>query len=113
MYKHLKLGLSNTLSDKRFIVMAGHFSRFKFLPKAHRFFLEGAKQRIPNFPYIASRLSSTASNVNISSERANKIVYSRHEDCELHNLTVVQRFFEQASKWPNHVALVSTFLILP
>jgi hypothetical protein len=34
------------------------------------------------------------------------IVYSRHADCYLHNQTVVQRFFERASLWPNLTALV-------
>lgn len=51
-------------------------------------------------------MSSTASNVNLSSERNDNVVYSRHEDCFLHNQTMVQRFFQQASLWPNHVAMV-------
>lgn len=50
-------------------------------------------------------MSSTASNVNLSSERNDNVVYSRHEDCFLHNQTMVQRFFQQASLWPNHVAM--------
>lgn len=50
--------------------------------------------------------SSTASSVNLSSERINdNVVYSRHEDCFLHTQTMVQRFFEQASLWPNHTAV--------
>lgn len=50
--------------------------------------------------------SSAASSVNLSSERINdNVVYSRHEDCFLHSQTVVQRFFDQASLWPNHTAL--------
>jgi hypothetical protein len=54
------------------------------------------------------RRSSTASSVNLSSERINdNVVYSRHEDCFLHSQTVVQRFFDQASLWPNHTAVVS------
>lgn len=53
-------------------------------------------------------MSSAASNLNLPNERArDKIVYSRHEHCFLHNQTVVQRFFEQASLWPNQVAMVS------
>lgn len=52
--------------------------------------------------------SSAASSVNLSSERINdNVVYSRHEDCFLHSQTVVQRFFDQASLWPNHTAVVS------
>lgn len=51
-------------------------------------------------------MSSTASSVNLSSERINdNVVYSRHEDCFLHTQTVVQRFFDQASLWPNHTAV--------
>ena len=57
--------------------------------------------------------SSTASSVNISSERINdNVVYSRHEDCFLHTQTMVQRFFEQASLWPNHTAVVSRLISL-
>lgn len=53
-------------------------------------------------------MSSAASSVNLSSDRINdNVVYSRHEDCHLHSQTVVQRFFDQASLWPNHTALVS------
>jgi len=51
-------------------------------------------------------MSNAASSVNLSSERINdNVVYSRHEDCNLHNLTVVQRFFEQASLYPKAVAV--------
>lgn len=63
-------------------------------------------------------MSSTASSVNLSSDRINdNVVYSRHEDCYLHTQTVVQRFFDQASLWPNHTAVVGhqysfTFLFL-
>lgn len=85
--------------------MAGHFSRIKFLSKANHFLLERTNKRIPSLYYCQRKLSSTASNVDLSSERASNIVYSRHEDCQLHNLTVVQRFFEQACKWPNHVGV--------
>lgn len=57
--------------------------------------------------------SSTASSVNLSSERINdNVVYSRHEDCFLHTQTMVQRFFEQASLWPNHTAVVSRLISL-
>ncbi len=58
-------------------------------------------------------MSSAASSVK-SSERINdNVVYSRHEDCFLHTQTTVQRFFEQASLWPNHTAVVrSVFLQL-
>lgn len=56
------------------------------------------------------RASSAASSVNLSSPRINdNVVYSRHEDCFLHTQSVVQRFFEQASLWPNHIAVVRIF----
>lgn len=87
--------------------MAGHFSRIKFLSEAHRFLLGRANKRIPSLSYCSRNLlSTTASDVDISSERISNIVYSRHEDCKLHNLTVVQRFFQQSSQRPNNVALV-------
>lgn len=89
--------------------MAGHFARLRHLSKAHQYLylLEGANKRITG---ISCRLTSTASSVDIAGKRDKNIVYSRHEDCELHNLTVVQRFFDQASKWPHHIALVTKFV---
>ena len=55
-------------------------------------------------------MSSTASNVNFDRENREysnrNIVYSRHGHCLLHSQTVTQRFFEQASLWPNQIALV-------
>lgn len=36
------------------------------------------------------------------------VVYSRHNDFELRSQTVVQRFFERASLWPNLTATVSS-----
>ena len=57
-------------------------------------------------------LGSSVSSVNL--ERPNvernvdNIVYSRHDDCILHDLTITQRFFDQASLWPNNVAVVRT-----
>ena len=56
-------------------------------------------------------LSSSVSSVNL--ERPNfernvdNIVYSRHDDCTLHDLTVAQRFFDQASLWSNNIAVVN------
>lgn len=55
-------------------------------------------------------MSAAASNVSLSSERVvDNVVYSRHEDCKLHKQTIVQRFFEQASLWPDLVAVVCSF----
>lgn len=48
------------------------------------------------------------SSLNLSSKN---VIYSRHEDCYLHNQTVVQRFFERASLWPNLVALVNRLIM--
>lgn len=69
--------------------------------------LTGAQQQKQLRSIIRHRLmSSTASTVSLSSERFNdNVVYSRHEDCFLHNQTVVQRFFEQASLWPQQTAM--------
>ena len=65
---------------------------------------------LPKSPLHERLMSNTASSVNLSSERINdNVVYSRHEDCNLHNLTVVQRFFEQVSLFPNATAVVSPF----
>lgn len=51
-------------------------------------------------------MSAAASNVSLSSKRVvDNVVYSRHEDCKLHKQTIVQRFFEQASLWPDLVAV--------
>ena len=71
--------------------------------------LTGAQQQKQLRSIIRHRLmGSTASTVSLSSERFNdNVVYSRHEDCFLHNQTVVQRFFEQASLWPQQTAMVS------
>jgi len=61
---------------------------------------------LPKSPLHERLMSNTASSVNLSSERINdNVVYSRHEDCNLHNLTVVQRFFEQVSLFPNATAV--------
>lgn len=69
--------------------------------------LTGAQQQKQLRSIIRHRLmGSTASTVSLSSERFNdNVVYSRHEDCFLHNQTVVQRFFEQASLWPQQTAM--------
>jgi len=72
--------------------------------------LTGPQQQKQLRSLIRHRLmsNSTASTVSLSSERFNdNVVYSRHEDCFLHNQTVVQRFFEQASLWPQQTAMVS------
>lgn len=68
-------------------------------------------RKLQQHPQLQHRLmSSAASSVNLSSERINdNVVYSRHEDCYLHSQTMVQRFFDQASLWPNHTALVRLF----
>lgn len=72
-----------------------------------RFSQQQQQKRLQHLIRHQSTISSTVSNVNLSSERVNDhVVYSRHEDCFLHNQTAVQRFFEQASLWPNHVAMV-------
>lgn len=36
----------------------------------------------------------------------NNIVTSHHADCELHGMNLVHRFFQNASRWPNKIALV-------
>ena len=72
--------------------------------------LTGPQQQKQLRSFIRHRLmsNSTASTVSLSSERFNdNVVYSRHEDCFLHNQTVVQRFFVQASLWPQQTAMVS------
>ncbi len=38
---------------------------------------------------------------------AANVVHSRHGDCDVPNCSVVQRFFETTSKWPDKVAIVS------
>ena len=58
-----------------------------------------------------------SNNAQISSSRQlpspKNIVFSRHENCFLHNQTAVQRFFERASLWPNLVALVKQLEYYP
>lgn len=35
------------------------------------------------------------------------IVLSSHSNCEMHGMTLVQRVFQSASKWPDHIATVT------
>ena len=37
----------------------------------------------------------------------NNIVTSPYGDCKLHNMTMVQKVFESANRWPNKIATVS------
>jgi hypothetical protein len=39
----------------------------------------------------------------------NNIVTSPYGDCELHDMTMVQKVFESASRWPNKIAMVYEF----
>ena len=39
----------------------------------------------------------------------NNIVTSPYGDCELHDMTMVQKVFESASRWPNKIAMVCDF----
>ena len=39
----------------------------------------------------------------------NNIVTSPYGDCELHDMTMVQKVFESASRWPNKIAMVYNF----
>ena len=56
--------------------------------------------------------ASASSGLNLSSARINdNVIYSRHEDCNLHNMTIVQRFFEQTKLFPKATAMVSPFLL--
>jgi len=54
-------------------------------------------------------LSSSISSVNLQrpnvERNVDNIVSSRHDDCTLHDLTITQRFFDQASVWPNNIAV--------
>lgn len=52
----------------------------------------------------------SSASVKSSEKISDNVVYSRHEDCFLHTQTTVQRFFEQASLWPNHTAVVRSFM---
>jgi hypothetical protein len=36
----------------------------------------------------------------------NNIVTSPYGDCDLHDMTMVQKIFESAGRWPNKIALV-------
>ena len=36
----------------------------------------------------------------------NNIITSPHSDCTLHGMNMVQRFFENAGRWPNKIAMV-------
>lgn len=50
--------------------------------------------------------ASASSGLNLSSARINdNVIYSRHEDCNLHNMTIVQRFFEQTKLFPKATAM--------
>jgi hypothetical protein len=57
-------------------------------------------------------MSCAPSAVNSTSPIDKNIVYSRHQDFDLRTQTVVQRFFERASMWPNLTATVSSFFSL-
>ena len=37
----------------------------------------------------------------------NNIVTSPYGECEFHDMTMVQKVFESASRWPNKIAMVS------
>ena len=36
----------------------------------------------------------------------NNIVTSPYGDCKLHDMTLVQKIFESAARWPQHIATV-------
>ena len=61
-------------------------------------------------------LSSSISSVNLQrpnvERNVDNIVSSRHDDCTLHDLTITQRFFDQASVWPNNIAVVNIYFLL-
>lgn len=61
-------------------------------------------------PSVQIRAVSCATSVGNSSIDKN-IVYSRHQDFDLRTQTVVQRFIERASLWPNLTATVSLSFI--
>ena len=53
-------------------------------------------------------MSCVTSGGNSTSSIDKNIVYSRHQDFDLRTQTVVQRFIERASMWPNLTATVSS-----
>ncbi len=58
----------------------------------------------------AARLSQVAPSRRIQptlSKFENNIVTSTHADCTLHGMNLVHRFFENASRWKDKIALVS------
>ena len=57
-------------------------------------------------------MSCAPSAVNSTSAIDKNIVYSLHQDFHLRTQTVVQRFFERASMWPNLTATVCSFFSL-
>lgn len=42
-----------------------------------------------------------------SSRFENNIVTSPYGDCQLHDMTMVQKIFESASRWPDKIATVN------
>ncbi len=54
---------------------------------------------------------SCATSVGNSTSIDKNIVYSRHQDFDLRTQTVVQRFIERASLWPNLTATVSSLFV--
>lgn len=63
----------------------------------------------------ASALGSAAASPNLkpaiqTSLYENNIVTSPYADCEFHDMTLTQKFFESAVRWPDKIALVRRFL---
>lgn len=42
----------------------------------------------------------------LTSRFENNVVTSPHGDCQLHDMTMVQKVFESASRWPDKIAMV-------